>query len=141
MGCGPGPIRERITLADYAARFPAMFTVVGSTYTFTAGEQTVEENYEVEFGESDRMVIPEGSTVNLLGNLEIPDTDGAITRIRVEGALIQDCFSTIKIGNVLNGAIGIAVADGGTMTQNADGVVEVGKVSGLTGADLTGTDE
>ena len=137
MGRGPGPIRERITLADYAVRFPEMFNVINNIYIFTGGEHTIEEKYVVIFAETDKMVVPPGSTVNLLGCLEIPDTSGEgslevqIFRIMVQGSLIQHSTSTIEMGNISGNYVeGIVVNIGGTVTQNAGGVITIGNIEG-----------
>ena len=140
MGRGPGPIRERITLADYANRFPEMFNVTtdatGNTYTFTADEHTIEEKYVILFSETDKMVVPQDSTVNLFGCLEIPDTttsgtfDDLIIRITVEGSLIQHSSSTIEMGSFSGDYLrGIRVSNNGVMTQNAGGVITLGNIA------------
>ena len=75
MGGGGGCVIETISLEDYQRKVGTNVMTLDTntdTYTFVSGiSHTIDRCLNIEFAESDTLVIPEGTKVTLEGRLTI----------------------------------------------------------------------
>jgi hypothetical protein len=134
MGCGNGLVSVKISLADYQKQ-PGSGLKVDSgtnTYTFIKGTHVIDAMYEIVFGSSDQLVIPDNTTITLEGNFLIKEkTNYTINRITVNGTFNHSECATIEIG-AINGGRGIFVDNGGIFNQHG-GTIDIGELTGVVG--------
>ena len=130
MGCGPGPVIEKISLEDYQIRVTnSVMTKTGLEYEFVANH-TIPDNIEIEFGPDDQIIIDnEDLVVVLEGKLDISEDTDTINRITINNGIfnMEDC-SEINFGDIVSGR-GINIQNTGFSTFNMDGgVIKINNV-------------
>ena len=110
MGGGGGPVRKELSLEDYQKNNSDVMTVTinedgSKTYTFV-DDATIPDNIVIIFDKNDQLVINNGVTVNLDGDLDIKEETDGITRI-TNGTLNET--GSMEFGTITNGETGVVI--------------------------------